>query len=75
MEHIQTPYFLTVDGDTQLKSTAVAALMDKMVSGKAACVAGNLLVAQINTWVPTMQSVSYTHLGAMLVRLEELPTD
>ena len=59
LEHIQTPYFLTVDGDTQLKSTAVAALMDKMVSGKAACVAGNLLVAQTNTWVQKMQLYDY----------------
>lgn len=59
LSFVRTEYFITVDADTFLEKNAVAAIMDRIDSAKAGCVAGNLLVWQAKTWVQKMQIYDY----------------
>lgn len=59
LSRITTEYFLTVDADTLLDENAVSLIMQKIISKKAACVAGNLLVLESKTWVQKMQIYDY----------------
>jgi GT2 family glycosyltransferase len=46
---------VTVDADTLLEKNALATILARRESSGAACVAGNLLVADTNRWVQRMQ--------------------
>ncbi len=59
LARIQTRYFVTVDADTRLQETAICAIMHRLLSSGAACVAGNLLVARADNWVQKMQIYDY----------------
>lgn len=59
LEEVKTRFFLTVDADTLLEKTAVAAIVERITVSGAACVAGNLLAAQPATWVQKMQIYDY----------------
>lgn len=50
---------MTVDADTLLEKNALATILARRESSGAACVAGNLLVADTNRWVQRMQIYDY----------------
>ena len=59
LDRVTSRYFVTVDADTRLEETALAAIVGRIAAEGAACVAGNLLSAPAATWVQKMQLYDY----------------
>lgn len=57
---VRTPYFITVDADTNLDQHAVQQIMNHIVFRKSACVAGNLFVQNATSrLISKMQNYDY----------------
>lgn len=59
LRHVQDEYFVTVDADTRLETSALAAIVGRIAVTGAGCVAGNLVSAGARTWVQKMQFWDY----------------
>lgn len=60
LEHVHTPYFLTVDADTYLEQRAVQKIMNHIVDTQSVCVAGNLFVQNAKSSLAArMQNYDY----------------
>lgn len=59
LRHVKDEYFVTVDADTCLEVSALAAIVGRIAATGAACVAGNLVSAEARTWVQKMQFWDY----------------
>ena len=56
---MRNEYFVTVDADTRLETSALAAIVGRIAATGAGCVAGNLVSAGARTWVQKMQFWDY----------------
>ena len=59
LRHVRDEYFVTVDADTRLETSALAAIVGRIAATGAGCVAGNLVSAGARTWVQKMQFWDY----------------